>query len=120
MCFSLEASLAFAGLGLVASALLYARGRPMFFATMELLQAAQYVVMAYDDSSSRLHGSHDVSSLGTITTDSGYADQSMRSGAAGPMRPMCMAAPGHGSWANKLLMVLSWAHLAFQPYFINL
>lgn len=102
MCFSLEASLGFTALGLVTGGILYARGRPawawsgiVYAACMELLQAMQYAVMAYDDAASGPTGS------------------------ASGSRSMCISAPGRGSWANKLLMVLSWAHIALQPYYFN-
>lgn len=98
MCFSLEASVTFAAIGLGTCGILLARGRPswawglfLYFAVMEMLQAAQYMAMASDESASS-HGS------------------------AGPM---CMGAPGRGSMLNKTLMVASWVHICFQPWVVN-
>ena len=96
MCFTLQASLAYAAVGYAVGVFLYFRGRQasawglfVYFAVMETLQALQYAAMASE-------------------TD-----------AAATGAPACMGAPGRGSFPNKMLMIISWAHICFQPYIVN-
>lgn len=99
MCFSGEMSAGFAALGLFAAWWVYSRtsnvelaGGILFFFTMELLQAVQYYFIAPD--------------LPHANTCSGNAMMDLRESPC-------------DTYANKLLTLLGFLHICFQPYFCH-